>query len=209
MIAAEDLVLAPFEDMQHIHDVPFPCEFKFRQFLITGPPGSGKSTLVGAMRGWPYEGYVDLSVPGWWRIQALTFRPRELHLGAPFKKHRNALSVIDNAWLNDDGRLELDFRRIVIPSTKSWFLGTDWRTRYAFDFVLPPADEIYRNRMARAKSGLFPHDRHVTPDIVDRQVTFYRTIAWYFWISGMHVYLRVAYGGAPMKIIECKRAPRL
>ena len=209
MIAAKDLILAPIEDLQDINGVPFPKEPSFRQFLITGPPGSGKSTLVGKMRGWPYEGYVDLSIPYWWRVQDLTFRPREIHLGAPFKGQKEALAVLDEHWVKNCDTLEMDFDRIQIPPKKTWLFGTDWRARYVFEFILPSSERIYEDRIRRAKTGLFPHDRVITPEIVARQIEFYRAIAWYFWTSGMNVYVRTEREGIPMKIVDCKRKPEL
>ncbi|MEZ5931143.1 MAG: serine/threonine protein phosphatase [Alphaproteobacteria bacterium] len=207
MLAAADLTLAPIENLQDIHGIPFPEEPKFRQFLITGPPGAGKSTLVSRMRGWPYEGYVDISVRSWWRVRTLTLRPREIHLGAPCKGHREALSVLDEAWVKDRQSLDIDYRRILIPPEKTWFFGTAWRSRYVFEFILPPTEDVYAFRIERAKTGLFPRDRHITPEIVDRQIAFYRSIAWYFWHSGMHVYLRVQHEGRPMRIVACNNPP--
>jgi hypothetical protein len=206
MISVDDLVLAEIDDTQVINGIAFPAGPTFRQFLVVGPPGAGKSTLILKMRGWPYEGYVDLSVPNWWRNPELTFRPRELHLGAPFVDHDEALTVIDDEWLDESEFLEMDFARIAIPPEKTWLLGPDWKSVYVFEFILPDADIVFQDRVERAKSGLFPHDRLMTRELVVRQINFYRTIAWYFWASGMHVYVRDEREGAPKRIVECRKS---
>jgi hypothetical protein len=202
MISVEDLELADIEALQEIRGIPFPQEPKFRQFLITGPPGAGKSTMVKNIRGWPYEGYLDLSIKSWWRSQALAFRPREIHLGVPFFGYKEALTVIDDAWIKFPGTLDIDFQGIKIPPDKSWLLGTSWRQRYVYEFLLPPAPLVLRDRNERATAGLFPGDKNLTLELVTRQLDLYRTIAWYLWTQGLEIYIREDRNGAPKKIVR-------
>ena len=42
---------------------------------------------------------------------------------------------------------------------------------------------------------------------MERQVSFYRSIAWYFWHSGMRAYVRTDHDGPPMQITECRNPP--
>ena len=82
-----------------VKGIPFPEGESFRQIIVTGPPCSGKTTLIDKLGGWPEEGFLDLCLKSWWRNQILTFRPREVHFGLPFKGHTESHAVFDPEWL--------------------------------------------------------------------------------------------------------------
>ena len=202
LVGENDIELAPFADVQHIRGVQFPAKPKFGQFLVSGPPGVGKSTLIQNIGGWPYEGYLDLAENNWWRARILLFRPRELQFGMPFVGVTESLSVIDQEWLSKAYDLEIDFRRILLPPEGARWTGADWRQRFVFEFLLPNSDLVFHDRKKRARSGIFPFDKDLSAEIVSLQISVYRTLAAYFWKSGLKVYIRTDRNGPPMEIIK-------
>ena len=78
-----DLSTQPVESLQRLKGIEFPGDVRFRQILVTGPPGAGKSTMIRRLGGWSEEGYLDISRKYWWRSEMLSVRPREIHLGLP------------------------------------------------------------------------------------------------------------------------------
>ena len=40
-----------------IKGVAYPRDVRFRQIIVTGPPGSGKTSLIQKLGGWPEEGW--------------------------------------------------------------------------------------------------------------------------------------------------------
>ncbi|MBL8419874.1 MAG: hypothetical protein JNK92_04490 [Dechloromonas sp.] len=46
-----DLPTEPIAALQNIKGIDFPADVRYRQILVTGPPGAGKSTLITRLGG--------------------------------------------------------------------------------------------------------------------------------------------------------------
>jgi len=195
-------ILEPIKDLQVIRGVELPIGLEFLQLVVTGPPGAGKSYYIEQIKGWPNEGYLDLSQKGWWKDQSLIYRPREVHLGLPFVGIKESLTVFDKEWLKSGTPLELEPSRIVLPPEKKYSFQTNWRTRYIFEFLIPGPSTIYDQRMARQDDGYFPVDEKLTIEMVRQQVAVYREVALYLHRAGLNVYLRKGLHKPPMFFAE-------
>lgn len=193
---------SPLEDIQIIKGVSFPAHMTFRQLLITGPPGSGKTTMICKLGGWSEEGYIDLSLNKWWAAQSLSLRPREIHLGFPFVGHEKALAVFDKEWLESDVKPAVDFERIKTPPEKRFFFSVNWRKRYVFEFLLPPADLLLERRLERSKRGTHHVDVDLEQKTIEAQIQVYKQAALFMYQNGLSVYLREDISGVPLQIID-------
>jgi len=190
------------EAIDWIKGVAVPRGVRFRQIIVTGPPASGKTSLVQKLGGWPEEGCIDLATDHWWRSRVLAFRPREVHFSIPFKGFRDSHTVFDREWLA--APTPVDYARIQIPPGRSWFFQTSWRTRLVFDFQLPSPDRIYTIRKARASVQSHPVDMMLAKEDVERQCAIYEFLAQHFHRCGMRVYLRTDFEGMPRTIIDAE-----
>jgi len=187
--------------LQDIRGIAVPADVGFRQIIVTGPPASGKSTLVTKLGGWPEEGYLDLAEQ-WWHQRLLTFRPREVHFGFPAIGWKHSLAVFDPEWL--ERPVDIDEIRIRIPPSKRGLFSIDWRARYAFDFQLPPPNQVFTVCRSRARTGSHPRVQHLTHEQVTRQHDTYAALALFFQRHGVRVYVRESFQGEPRSIIDNK-----
>jgi len=194
--------LVPITKLQNVRGVDLPIGLDFVQLVVTGPPGAGKTYYINKIHGWPNEGYLDLTRKGWWKDRSLTYRPREVHLGLPFEGFSQALAVFDPQWLDAEKPLKLQLSRFQIPPDGSRFLQSNWRHRYIFEFLLPKAEIIFKQRQERHTEGYFPVDEELTLDIVKRQLAIYQEVVLYMHRVKMQVYVREALDQPPMCIVE-------
>ena len=195
-------LLAPIKEVQEIRGVLLPIGVEYLQLVVTGPPGAGKSYYINQIGGWPNEGYIDLSRKNWWKNKALIYRPREVHLGMPFKGFNEALTVFDKEWLEADPTPVLDVSRIQIPRQPVWVFQTNWIKRYIFEFLLPTPEEIYERRLNRQHQGYFPVDSGMTLEMIAKQVLAYQEIALYLHRAGLNISIRRSLDGPPFYIAE-------
>ena len=196
------LDLIALDDVQRIKGVLFPAGMKFRQLIVTGPPGSGKTRMITKIGGWPEEGFIDLTLKGWWRAQPLSLRPREVNLGLPFVGSKEPLTVFDQEFLTAPEPLEVDLDHILLPPTKTHILSTDWRRRFMFEFALPAPERILEWRLARRRKESHPIDDDVTMDQVMRQVAVFETVAHHFHRNKILIYVRDEFDGMPKTIVD-------
>jgi hypothetical protein len=195
-------ILEPIKDLQNIRGIDLPIGLEFLQLVVTGPPGAGKSYYIEQIRGWPNEGYLDLTQRNWWKNQSLIFRPREVHLGLPFKGIEEAVTVFDKEYLNCPTPPELDYPRIKIPPARKYLFLTDWRNRYIFEFLIPSPSTIFQQRLDRQSQGYFPVDDNLSFEMVRQQVAVYKEVALYLHRAGLNVYVRKSLDKPPMIISE-------
>ncbi len=180
--------------LKTISGVEYPAWVKYRQLLVTGPPGSGKTSAISAISGWPEEGYLDLAQKDWWRSRELSFRPREVHLGIPFRGLAEGLSVFDKSWIEARPPLEPALTRIELPSgPREW----SWKRRYVLEFLLPAAEAVFAARQERSYRQTHPVDRELSEVQVRRQLAIYRSVALYLHKAGLIVLVRDSFGGPP------------
>lgn len=197
-----NLTLQTVDDIKTVNGIQFPNDLDIHKLIISGPPGSGKTTILKSIKGWPEEGYLDISSKDWWKSPNLAHKPRELHFGVPFKGYQKAVPVYDIQSLDHFSYLELDLFRIPTPQPKKNFLSADFRKKMVFEFNLLAPEKLFALRKKRAEQGSHHVDATLNLEQIEEEACLYKTLALFFHQSGMNVYIRDELGGPPKRILD-------
>ncbi|MES9881249.1 MAG: serine/threonine protein phosphatase, partial [Sedimenticola sp.] len=119
-----------------------------------------------------------------------------------FVGHKEALAVFEKTWLAQDIKPEIDLEQIKIPPEKKYFFSVNWRHRYVFEFLLPPADLLLERRLKRSRKGTHHVDVKLELKTIEEQIQVYRQAALHLHLNGLNVYLREEIESAPLHIIN-------
>lgn len=191
----------PIRPTQDVKGVLFPADLELGKLIVTGPPGSGKTTILNALGGWPEEGYLDISSKNWWQNKILAYRPREVHFGLPFMGHEAPMPVYQTHEVEEAAYLELDLFRIPLPPPRATLFGGNQRSKLVFEFIIPTPERLFELRQNRAKKGSHHVDAELTRDQVAEEVRHYQELARYFHDSGMSIYIREGPDQPPSRLV--------
>jgi Calcineurin-like phosphoesterase len=185
--------------LRSIKGTPYPSDVGFRQIVITGPPGCGKSSRIERLGGWPGEAFLDLTRAGWWRDRALATRPREVHLGLPIAGHREGLALFEEAS-EETTELIFEPQRLRLPGQRRHY-------RFVLEFLLPPAEQVLEVRQARAAGGTHPVDRTIYLGQIRFQLETYFRVAEILHHAGLRVFVRRDFESTPLVFRDAPREP--
>lgn len=95
----------------------------------------------------------------------------------------------------------IDLGRIVIPRPKRFFFQTNWRRKFAFEFVLPASQSLYEQRMLRARRKTHRVDENFDLGLIERQLETLWIAARYLYHHGFVVYIREGIEGELLSFV--------
>ncbi|MEN8177407.1 MAG: hypothetical protein ABFS39_02175 [Pseudomonadota bacterium] len=134
----------------------------------------------------------------------LSLRPREVHLGFPFVGFNDAMTIFDRPWIEARERPQLDMSRIVIPPPKRFFFSRNWRGKYVFEFLLPSAGWVFKQRLHRAQRRTHRVDENFSLELIEQQLEALWLAARYLYHHGFLVYIREGIDGELVRFLGAR-----